>query len=173
MILRRLNRLKIQKTLIKINRTKENSVFGVSDIYGVKLLTRLRLNFSHLNEHKFRHNVNDTISPICSCGAATETTILYLLPCRLYSVQRPELLDGVFKLDSTLQNSSENRLLRVLLYGSENFALNVNKEIIRLTTTQQTLNVDSTLIYVEIMSRRRSTWYPRWFNVDLSTLIHR
>ena len=40
-------------------------------------------------------------------------------------------------------------------------------------TTQQTLNVDSTLIYVEIMSRRRSTWYPRWFNVDLSTLIHR
>ena len=41
------------------------------------------------------------------------------------------------------------------------------------TYTQQTLNVDSTLIYVEITSRRRSTWYPRWFNVDLSTLIHR
>ena len=39
--------------------------------------------------------------------------------------------------------------------------------------TQQTLNVDSTLIYVEITSRRQSTWYPRWFNVNLSTLIHR
>ena len=36
----------------------------------------------------------------------------------------------------------------------------------------QTLNVDSTLIYVEITSWRRSTWYPHWFNVDLSTLIH-
>ena len=34
-------------------------------------------------------------------------------------------------------------------------------------------NVDSTLIYVEIISRRRSTWYTRWFNVDLSKLIHR
>ena len=34
-------------------------------------------------------------------------------------------------------------------------------------------NVDSTLIYVEIMSRRRSMWYTRWFNVDLSKLIHR
>ena len=39
--------------------------------------------------------------------------------------------------------------------------------------TQQTLNVGSTLIYVEITSRRRSTWYPRWFNVNLSTLVHR
>ena len=42
---------KFKKTLIKIIRTKENSVFGVSDIYGIKLLTRFRLNFSHLNEH--------------------------------------------------------------------------------------------------------------------------
>ena len=41
------------------------------------------------------------------------------------------------------------------------------------SNTQQTLNVDSTLKYVEITSRRRSTWYPRWFNVDLSPLIQR
>ena len=38
---------------------------------------------------------------------------------------------------------------------------------------QQTLNVDSTLIHVEITSQRWSTWYPHWFNVDLSTLIRR
>ena len=36
---------KFQKTLIKIIRTKENS-FGVSDIYGIKPFTRLRLNFT-------------------------------------------------------------------------------------------------------------------------------
>ena len=39
----------------------------------------------------------------------------------------------MYKLDSTLQNSSEDQLLTVLLYGSEKSALNVNKEIIRLT----------------------------------------
>ena len=66
MTLKRLNRLKIQKTLIKIFGTKENSVFGVYDIYGIKLHTRLRLNFSHLNELKFRHNFNDTINPIAT-----------------------------------------------------------------------------------------------------------
>ena len=108
---------KLKKTLIKIIRAKENTVFGDSDIYGVKLLTRLRLNFSHLNEHKFRHNFNDTINPMCNCGPATETTIHYLLRCQLYSVQRAELLDGVYKLDSTLKK----------------YALNFNKEILRLT----------------------------------------
>ena len=70
---------------------------------------------------------------MCNCGAATETTIHYLLCCQLYSVQRVELLDGVYKLDSTHQSSSEDQLLTVLLYGSEKYALNVNKEIIRLT----------------------------------------
>ena len=70
---------------------------------------------------------------MCNCGAATGTATHYLLRCRLDSVQRAELLDGLYKLDSTLQNSSEDQLLTVPLYVSEKFALNVNKEMIRLT----------------------------------------
>ena len=108
---------KFKKMLIKIIRAKENTVFGDSDIYGVKLLTRLRLNFSHLNKHNFRHNFKDTINPMCNCGPATETTINYLLCCQLYSVQKVQLLYGVYKLDSSLKK----------------YALNVNKEILRLT----------------------------------------
>ena len=83
------------------------------------MLTHLRLNFSHLNEHKFRHNFNDTINSMCNCGAATKTTTHYLFLYQLYSVQRAELLNGAYKFDSTLQNSSEDNLLTVLLYGSE------------------------------------------------------
>ena len=133
MTIRKLNRLKkFKKTLIKSVRTKENSVFGDSNIYGVKLLTRLKLNFSHLNEHNFRHNFNDAINPVCNCGAATERTIHYPLRCQLYLVQRAELFNAVYKFDSTLQNSFEDQLLTLLLYGSEKFALNFNKEIIRL-----------------------------------------
>ena len=70
---------------------------------------------------------------MCNCGAATETTIHYLLRYQLYSVPRVELIDGVHKFDSTLQNSSEIQLLTALLYGSEKYASNVNKEILRLT----------------------------------------
>ena len=43
-----------------------------------------------------------------------------------------ELLNGLYKLDSTLQNSSKNQLLIFVLYGSEKFALNDNKEIVSL-----------------------------------------
>ena len=45
---------------------------------------------------------------MCNCGTTTETTIHYLLRCRLYLAQRAELFDGVYKLDSTLQNSSKD-----------------------------------------------------------------
>ena len=34
-------------------RPREKSVFAVHDINGVRLLTRWRLDFSHLNKHKF------------------------------------------------------------------------------------------------------------------------
>ena len=71
--------------MIKGIKTKENSVFGVSYIHGIKLLTRLRLSFSHLNEPKFRQNFYDTINPMCKCDASTERTMHYLLRCRLYS----------------------------------------------------------------------------------------
>ena len=96
------------------------------------------------------------INPMCNCGAATETTIHYLLRNRLYSVPRVQLLDGVHKFDSTLQNSSEDQLLTVLLYGSEKYASNVNKEIIRLTISYlkaserfvQTLFWPATLVFI-------------------------
>ena len=38
------------------------SVFGVSDIYDIKLFTRLSPYLSHLYEHKFRYSFNDTIN---------------------------------------------------------------------------------------------------------------
>ena len=43
-------------------RKKENSISSIYDTLGVKLLTRLRLQFSHLNEHKFRHGFAYTIN---------------------------------------------------------------------------------------------------------------
>lgn len=65
---------------------RENSVFGIHDINGVKLLTHLRLNFGRLNVYKFHHNFNDTTNSMCSCGKELETTLQYLLRCNLYSM---------------------------------------------------------------------------------------
>ena len=42
-----------KSSILNFIRPRENSIFSVHDINGVKLLTRLKLDFSHLNEHKF------------------------------------------------------------------------------------------------------------------------
>ena len=44
---------KFKVTILNFIRPKANSVFDIHDTNGIKLLSRLRLNFSHLNEHKF------------------------------------------------------------------------------------------------------------------------
>ena len=43
-------------------------------IHSVLLLTRLRLQFSHLNEHKLRPGFGDTINAICAFRKEVETT---------------------------------------------------------------------------------------------------
>ena len=43
---------------------KQKSLFPIHDPAGVKLLSRLQLKFSHLNEHKFRHNFKDAPNPM-------------------------------------------------------------------------------------------------------------
>ena len=53
---------------------KEGSVSSIYDPLGVKLLTCLRLQFGHLNEHKFRHGFRDTINAVCACGSEIKTT---------------------------------------------------------------------------------------------------
>ena len=42
----------------------ENSIFSIFDPEGLKLLTGLRLGFSHLNEHRFRHNFQKCLNPV-------------------------------------------------------------------------------------------------------------
>ena len=60
---------------------KENSLFSVYDPLGAKFLTLLRLKFSYLNEHIFRHGFNDTINQMCGCGTEVETTEHILWRC--------------------------------------------------------------------------------------------
>ena len=97
------------------------------------ILTHLRLDFSHLNEHKFRYNFHDIINPMCSCGKEPKTTLHYLLRSDFYSIYRLELLNDVCALNGSLKNSSEEKLLKILLYGAEDFTSQMNFEILKWT----------------------------------------
>ena len=76
---------------------------------GIKLLTRLKLCFSHLHEQKFRQNFRDTLNPICNCWENIETTTHYLFHC-------PNCLNERMSLLSNLQNLVENILANFQRY---------------------------------------------------------
>ena len=90
----------------------------------MKLLSRLRLQFTHLNEHKFRHGFNDTVNPMCSCGTDVETTEHFLLRCHFFSTQRSEL-DQSFSKSNTKEKV-------YLFYSSRSNSSGLNKEVSRL-----------------------------------------
>ena len=100
-------------------RKKENSLFSIYDPLGFKLLTRLRLQFSHLHEHKFRHGFEDTINAMCACGSEVETAEYFLLRYHLYSPQRLELFENLEKVDASFLNLNVKDKVSFLLYGSQ------------------------------------------------------
>ena len=63
-----------KRKLLALIRPKKNSVYGINDIVGVRHFSKLRLNFSGLNEHRFRHNF-DCLDPVCLCGIANEKIV--------------------------------------------------------------------------------------------------
>ena len=115
---------------IKIN---SNSIFSVHDVYGVKLLSRLRLNFSHINEHKVRHGFKDGTNCTCDCGSATEKILHFLMQCQQYQAIILELLNSIYKLDAKIRKLSNGKLLHLLFYGSKLYSFEINREIIKLT----------------------------------------
>ena len=62
-----------KNSLLKIGRYLK-SIFKIHDPLGIKFLTRMRLGLSHLNEHRFRHNFQDCLNPLCSCRLEVEST---------------------------------------------------------------------------------------------------
>ena len=96
--------VQFQTKTLSFIRPKENSIFKIHDINGINLLNRLKLQFSHLNKHKFRYNFRATIDPMCSCGLEPETTLHYLLRCNLYSDLRTELFNNICALNPKVYN---------------------------------------------------------------------
>ena len=86
-----------KKSILRFIRPSEKPIFNCHNSSGIKLITRLRLDFSHLHEHKFRHNFQDTLNPICSCGENIKTTTHYLLHCPNYLNERMTLWNNLQK----------------------------------------------------------------------------
>lgn len=123
-----------KKALLAFIRPKPFSVFDIHDPPGLKLLTRLRVNLSHLREHKFKYNFQDTPFPLCSCSLETESVMHFLLRCPLLAHCKRTLIDNLNNLiNGSVSDHSEIYLVNILLYGSKEFSPAVNHSILKST----------------------------------------
>ena len=95
-----------------------------------KLRTRLRVGLSHLRKHKFRHNFQDTIDPLCSCSPEIESTSYFFLCCQNFITPRTNLMNEFRKLYSNFLNLDEISQTKLHLYGYGKYENNVNKKIL-------------------------------------------
>ena len=103
-----------------------NSSYKIYNLLGIKSLTRLRLGFSHLSEHKFRYNFADPLNPLCSCSLETESTLHFFLRCQNDTTLRRALMTDLKNINDAITSLNESDLLHVMLYGSKNFDINMN-----------------------------------------------
>ena len=68
--------------LIKLSWSGENRTNQVK--VGLKLLTRLRLGLSHLNEHRFNHNFQNYINALGSCSFELNQLLIFTALSSLY-----------------------------------------------------------------------------------------
>ena len=118
-----------KKRLIQIMRPVRRSIFNVHYLYGVKLLTRLRVEFSDFRSHRYNHNFHCS-EPSCSCQTGEENNEHFLLRCPRFSTQRKIFLDLVSNLVGTdKMRLSSIELCTLLLYGND-FSFLVTRGVI-------------------------------------------
>ena len=126
---------KFKSNLIKSVRPSPSSNYGVTDIFGLKLLTQLRVDLNDLRVHRLRHGFRNCPSALCACGTADESTSHFLLRCPRFSSQRTDLFSKIRSLDSgsSLISLSLDNFTTALLYGMKKLTASDNKLILEST----------------------------------------
>ena len=124
-----------KNNLCKFIRPKRNTFYNIRDNIGIKLLTKIRVCFSDLRDHRYDHNFN-CVNPTCSCGLEDETTTHFFLCCPLYYQLRMMYLSKISEIvGSDVTVLPNEHLTHILIYGS-NVYNEVSNEAIILETIQ-------------------------------------
>ena len=119
-----------RNALLKIGRPTAKSIYNIHNPIGFKLLTRLRLDLSYLNEHKFTHNFQDCINPLCTCSLEIEFLCHFFLYCHYYTNIRSTLFCELQPVDVNIEKFSDNEIVDSLPYGSPRFDTDQNHKIL-------------------------------------------
>ena len=116
--------------LLQFVRPFENIVFTCHNTIGIKYITRLRLGFSHLRYHKFKHGFLDAIDPLCSCSTIRGNTAHYFPHCPNLSTVRNTFLNEITIVDRSIIDQDEIKIIQTFLHGNSNYSVIDNKLIL-------------------------------------------
>ena len=119
-----------RKKMLNLIRPKCNDTYRIYNPTGLKLLTRLRLGLSHLNDHKSNHNFKDCINPLCSCSLSVANNVHFFLHCHHFSLQRQTLMNNIKLIDKDIINETDSDLVNILLFGSSKYQYHINSKIL-------------------------------------------
>ena len=122
-----------KNSILKFIRPSPSTVFNCNNYKGIRFITPLRLEMSHLREHKFKHNFQESLNPICSCGLDIESTSHVLLHCPSFNDERYTLLSTFNKIDCKLLELTKSSLSQTLLYGNTQLDKEKNRLILNAT----------------------------------------
>ena len=93
-----------RNSLLKIGWHTPKPVYNIHNPTGLKLLTRLRLRLSHLNEHKFNHNFRDCVNPLCPCSLKVESSSHFFVYCHYHIDICKTLFHELHSVDENILN---------------------------------------------------------------------
>ena len=95
-----------------------NSVYYCHNPRGICLIIRLRHELSHLREHKYKYDWQDTLNRLCSCGNDVESIERFLIHCRQFVNERGSLLSTLGYFNYSLLENTSKFLTQTLLFGN-------------------------------------------------------
>ena len=96
-----------KKHLIYEFKSVPNSLFNIQNTIGIKLLTRVRLGFSHLNKNRYNHKSKNRVNPKCIFSSENESKFHFNLHCHFYTPIKNTLFYKFKKIVTNLQKISD------------------------------------------------------------------
>ena len=116
----------LENICLRVSEPCQNPYMILIIIQGVRVLTRLRLGLSHLNEPQFWRLYN----PLCTCSLEVESISHFFLHCHYYNNISKTLSEDLKVINVNVLKLSETALTDLLLYGEESFDNIQNKMIL-------------------------------------------
>ena len=97
---------------------------------GLKLLTRIRLGLSYLNEYRFNHNFESCLNP---CNLEVKSTTHFFLHCHHFNAVHITLNNSLKVIDKDISKLSDSSLTNVILFGDSKYSDIQNHDILNST----------------------------------------